>query len=246
MLLKTVSIQWGGTEAQYNTGLTRRFMRHTATSGMGFFSLIGHFRDEIKALIRQEVELAKAEVSEKLSRLGRNAVLLATGGVCAFAGLIILLASLSSLLAFLFEMAGLQPSLAFFLGALLTGGVCAFAGAMFLARGIKKISDEPLTPEKTMITLKKLKGSTASQPTHPQPAASRRSSNEIAANIDATRKEAGATAEEITQRLKPRYIGQVVQRDIQAHPLHYSVIGAATGLMGFLVLRRRRRNAHAM
>src|SRR4051794_30674266 len=97
-------------------------MRNAATSGTSLFGLIGDFRDEVKTLIREEIELARTEMSEKLSRFGRNAASLAAGAIAAFAGLIILLASLSSLLSFAFEHLGMQRSLAFFLGALIIGG----------------------------------------------------------------------------------------------------------------------------
>src|SRR5438874_2085445 len=100
-------------------------MRTVSTSGTSLFGLIGHFRDEIKNLIKEEVALAKVEMSEKLARFGRNAVGLAVGAIAAFAGLIILLASLSSLLSYAFESLGLDRSLAFFIGALIVGGLAA-------------------------------------------------------------------------------------------------------------------------
>src|SRR5437773_1183550 len=126
----------------------------TATSETSLFGLIGHFRDEIKILIHEEVALAKTEMSEKISALGRNAVSLAVGGVAAFAGLIIVLASLSSLLSYAFEKAGLQRSLAFFIGALLIGGLAALVGFGFITKARKRLAKESLAPEKTLHTLK--------------------------------------------------------------------------------------------
>ena len=104
-------------------------MRNATTSETSLLGLIGHFRDEIKILIQEELALAKAEMSEKMSRFGRNAVSLAIGGVAAFAALIILLASLSSLLSYAFETAGLQRSLAFFIGALIVVWAGLFLGS---------------------------------------------------------------------------------------------------------------------
>src|SRR5947209_11824333 len=130
---------------------------NSTTSETSLFGLIGHFRDEVKTLIKQEVELAKAELSEKISRFGQHAMLVAIGGVAAFAGLIILLASLSSLLAFAFEKAGLARSLAFFIGAFVIGGGAALVGLGFVFKALKAFSQESLAPEKTLHTLKQLK-----------------------------------------------------------------------------------------
>src|SRR5438105_15952795 len=115
-------------------------MHNVATSETSLFGWIGHLRDEIKILIQEEIQLAKAEMAEKLSRLGRNAGLMAAGGVAALAGLIILLASLSSLLSFAFERAGLDRSLAFFIGALIIGGGTAVAGLIFVTNVLETFS----------------------------------------------------------------------------------------------------------
>ena len=222
-------------------------MRNAETSQTSLFGLIGHFRDEIKALIREEVQLAKTEMSEKVSRMGRNAVWLAVGGLAAFAGLIIFLASLSSLLSFAFERAGIQRSLAFFIGAFIIGGGAAAFGLGFVAKALKSFSKEPLAPEKTLDTIKHLKTTSAEQPSHPNHLAPqpKRSSNEIEASVKATRREVGETAEAITDRLKPRYMGHVLKRKIQDHPVRSGLISAGTGLLGGFMIRRRLRNSHA-
>ena len=98
-----IKLEWRGSMSELplrgreNEILPRSvFMRNSTTSETSLFGLVGQFGEEIKTLIRQEVELAKVELSEKMTRLARNAILLAIGGVAAFAGLIILLAGLSS------------------------------------------------------------------------------------------------------------------------------------------------------
>jgi hypothetical protein len=217
-------------------------MDNVATSETSLFGLIGHLRDEIKTLIQEEIQLAKAEMSEKLSRLGRSAGLMAAGGIAALAGLIILLASLSSLLSFAFERAGLDRSLAFFLGALVIGGGAALGGLIFVTKALKTFSEESLAPEKTLHTLKEIKPGVAHQ-THQRPVSTahlKRSSDEIEASIITTRKEAGQTAEEISERLTPRYMVKTIGRKIQAHPVRAGVIGAGTGLLSFLMIWRRR------
>jgi len=220
-------------------------MRNLSTSETSLFGLVGHFRDEIKNLIKEEIALAKAEMSEKISFFARNAVGLAAGAIAAFAGLIILLAGLSSLLSFAFESAGIQRSLAFFIGALIIGALAALIGFGFVAKAVKTFSKESLSPEKTLHSLKKIKVTGSEEEaesgyTTPQP---RRSSNEIEASVETTRKEVGATAEEITHRLTPRHVGHVVKLKIQAHPVRTGFIGAATGVLSFLMIRWRIRHA---
>ena len=222
-------------------------MRKVATSEASLFGLIGHFRDEVKELVQREIQLAKTEMSEKFARFGRNAAVLAGGGLAAFAGVIILLASLSSLLSFAFESAGMQRSLAFFLGAFIIAGSVILTGFLLVKKALKVFSHESLAPEKTLETLKKLTPGTVEEeietvPAAPEPKAS---SDEIEQEVDVTRREAGATAEEITHRLTPRHMGHVVLHKIKTHPVVSVLIGAGTGAASFFLIRWRMRQARA-
>ena len=222
-------------------------MRNCTTSETSLFGLVGQFGEEIKTLIRQEVELAKVELSEKMTRLARNAILLAIGGVAAFAGLIILLAGLSSLISYALENVGLHRSLAFFIGALVIGGGAALVGFGFLEKAMKTFSHESLAPEKTLESLKKLKGTQVAAkpvPAHSSPHP-KRSSDEIEASIGATRREVGETVDEISERLTTHHMKQVVKRKVQAHPYRFSFIAAGTGLLSSLMIGRRLRHAKA-
>jgi len=220
-------------------------MRNVTTSETSLFGLIGQVRDDLKSLIRQEVQLAKTELSEKMSLMGRNAGLLAGGGVAAFAGLILLLAALSSLLSFAFEHAGLSRSFSFFLGALIIGGIVAGVGTALVMKALKTFSHESLAPEKTVHTLKKLK-SDEPEAEKPEPvqhqAEPKLSSTEIEANIETTREDMGAAVEEIGERLTPRHMQRVVKRKIQAHPYRSSLIASATGFLGSFMIGRRLRH----
>jgi hypothetical protein len=220
-------------------------MRNVSTSETPLFGLFGHFRDEIKNLIKEQIALARAEVSEKLSLFGRNGGRLAAGGIAAFAGLIILLAALSSLLSFAFESAGVQRSLAFFIGALIIGALSALIGFGFVAKALKMFSKESLSPEKTLHTLKKIKVTGAEEEAEKsyRPPRPKRSSDEIEASVETTRKEVGDTAEEITHRLTPRHMGHVMKLKFQEHPVRTGLLGATTGLLSFLAIRWRIRHA---
>jgi hypothetical protein len=217
------------------------------SSETSLFGLIRHFREEIQTLFRQEMELAKAEMSEKFARLSRNAIILGVGGVAALAGLIIVLASLSSLLSFAFESAGMQRSLAFFIGAIIVGGVATLAGLGFVAKAARTFSKESLAPEKTLHTLQKIKPTVAGkhpEPSHPSSHPTK-SSDEIEASIRTTQKEVGETADEITERLTPHHFGEVIKGKIQAHPLRSGLIAVGTGFLGSSMVARRFRHAKA-
>src|SRR3954468_4621859 len=87
--------------------------------GRSLFALFSDLWRETSTLVHEEVELAKAEVSEKVSQIGTGAKELAIGGLIVFAGFIVTLFALANGLAHL-----LPEAVADWLGApLLRGGV---------------------------------------------------------------------------------------------------------------------------
>src|SRR5689334_6508799 len=107
-------------------------MRNTATSETSFIGLLKDFKTEVIVLIKQEVDLAKAEISEKISFFGKNAVNLLIGGFVAYAGAIVLLIGLGALIGFAFQKAGLSAPLADFLGWAIIGLIVAGVGGLFI------------------------------------------------------------------------------------------------------------------
>jgi hypothetical protein len=108
--------------------------------------LFGDLARDTGTLVRQEVELAKTEMTQKASRAARDVGLLAAGGLVAYAGFIgILAAIVLGLVA-----AGLDPWLA----ALLVGAVVAAVGALLVQRGLSALKREELAPRQTVETLK--------------------------------------------------------------------------------------------
>src|SRR5436190_17352583 len=121
----------------------------TAVQTERFSDLIKDFKEEAKTLLKQEVDLAKTEVSEKIAHLRKNAVILAIGGCLAYAGLIVLLGALGMFLAMAGEAMGLSGTLA--LGAGL--GVIAFlviaAGGTMVGKAIAGFKESAsVAPEK--------------------------------------------------------------------------------------------------
>jgi hypothetical protein len=121
---------------------------------MNIGDLLKQLKDDTTALVREEVALAKTEASEKLSYFGRNAGYIAAGGVVALSGLIIVLMAFGYLLADLFAARGMSPGIASFLGFLIVAVVVAIAGGGLITKGIKAFKDEPVTPTRTVQSLR--------------------------------------------------------------------------------------------
>ncbi|MBV9851318.1 MAG: phage holin family protein, partial [Armatimonadetes bacterium] len=60
--------------------------------------LLGDLMHETTTLVRQEITLAKNEMTQKASQAGRQAVSLAIGGAVAYAGLLAIIAAIILLL----------------------------------------------------------------------------------------------------------------------------------------------------
>jgi hypothetical protein len=98
-------------------------------------------------LIRQEVELAKTEMSAKATTVGRNVAFLAVGGAVAYAGFLALLAAAIIALATIADVD-------WWLSALIVGVIAAVVGALLIMRGRDALQREDLAPRRTIETLK--------------------------------------------------------------------------------------------
>src|SRR6478672_2016197 len=88
-------------------------------------NLLRDLRDETTTLLRQEANLAKAEMREHVSRLGGHAAHLAVGGFVAYAGIIVLLIGIGHLLGAVLVRAGMDPELAQWLAPTVIGLIVA-------------------------------------------------------------------------------------------------------------------------
>ena len=119
-----------------------------------FTELVRELRDETTDLVRSEVKLAKIEISEKASRIGRNSIYTMIGGAIAQAALVLLLfAGAAGAYVALVQFAGLSRETAGWLGPLAVGLVAAIIGYIFIHKGLHAITSESLVPERTVESL---------------------------------------------------------------------------------------------
>jgi hypothetical protein len=114
-------------------------------------SLIGLFSDlwrETQTLVHQEAELAKAEISEKVSKVTTGAGEIAAGGAILFAGFIVLLFAAVGALEML-----LPTDHAMWLAPLIVGLIVMIIGYIVFASGRKQMRAESLAPQRTLESL---------------------------------------------------------------------------------------------
>jgi hypothetical protein len=101
---------------------------------------------ETRTLLQQEFLLAKTEVSEKASTMGRGIGLIVAGGLIAYGGLLAIIAAVVLGLIAL----GLPPWMSALAGGILVAGV----GYVLIRSGLASLRPEALKPRQTMDTIK--------------------------------------------------------------------------------------------
>jgi len=109
--------------------------------------LFGQLSQDMTLLFRQELQLARSEMSEKISQVTSNLVSVVAGGFVAYVGALALVAAL---ILGLQEAAEISP----WVSALIVGAILAVAGYVMLNRGLKELKRVDLAPRRTVETLK--------------------------------------------------------------------------------------------
>lgn len=114
--------------------------------------ILKELTSETSTLLRQEVELAKTEMSEKATRVGTNVGTLAVGGAVAFLGaLALLFAVIYGLTSLLDQFMSLR--VAVWLSPLLVGLVLAGVGYSMIKKARETLKHEGIAPRKTTDSL---------------------------------------------------------------------------------------------
>jgi drug/metabolite transporter (DMT)-like permease len=108
--------------------------------------LFGDLTHSVTTLFRKEIELARAETSEKISQAGVAAGAIAAGGILALAALIVLLGAL---------VAALGEVMAPALAALIVGGVVAIIAFALIYKGMNDLKASNLAPTRTVEALRR-------------------------------------------------------------------------------------------
>jgi hypothetical protein len=109
--------------------------------------LFGQLTQDMTLLVRQELQLARSEMSEKISRVTSNLISVLAGGFVAYIGALALVAAL---ILGLHELAEISP----WVSALIVGALFAIAGYAMLNRGLKELKRVDLAPRRTVESLK--------------------------------------------------------------------------------------------
>ena len=107
--------------------------------------LFGELANETATLIRQEITLAKVELTQKATSVGRNVGQLVLGGAVAYAAVLALLAAVIILLA------NFMP---WWAAALVVAVVVGLVAAVLISKALAALKGTNLAPRQTVETLK--------------------------------------------------------------------------------------------
>jgi len=212
------------------------------THRSSFFGLIGHLRQEVMRLIRQEVQLAKTEIIEKISKMARNAIFAAAGGVVALIGAELLFLGVGVVAGYGFTKLGWDTGLSYAAGIGGMGILVAIIGVAFLMKGISAFSAKELAPQQTIDTMRELTGK------QPMPKVDvkdkkdkshnghHESTEELRKRFETTRHEVERTAAELKDRA---HLGKAVAQHVNSHPMRTLAMGLASGYLGGRMLKKR-------
>ena len=114
----------------------------TSPSSRSIPELFSDAVGQLAKLVGNEFELARAELSEKASQVGRAAGMIGAGAVILMPALVLLLFAVSAALI----SAGFSQPVAY----LLTGGGAALVSGALIATGINRLSGDALKPSVTL------------------------------------------------------------------------------------------------
>ncbi len=145
-----------GTAGVRTDGSSVRVDRSTFRDERSIGDLIKELQGESSTLLRQEVELAKAEMTETAGVYARNAVNVAIGGALLLAALLGLVYAINMALTALLEgVVGLETAV--WLSPLILTVVVGVIGMSMVKGGIKRIREQSIVPRRTTATLKEEK-----------------------------------------------------------------------------------------
>src|SRR5262249_12750428 len=210
-----------------------------------FVDLLKDFTDQAKTFLKEEVRLAKKEISENISHLGRDAMVLGIGGGGGFFRLLVLLGGVGVFFWFFFLKLGVDPRLANFIGLVVVGLLVMAAGGFFIIKAIKAFPKETVTPKKTIHTIQVLKGSEAEALEKPEAEKPKdqRTTDQIEASVLRTEEEMGQTLIELGHRVTLAHARKKADEEVRSHPYRWGLVAMGTGFLGSLLIGRKFRRS---
>ena len=108
--------------------------------------LFGDLARDMGTLVSQEITLARTELTEKATRVGKDVGMLAAGGLVAYAGLLAIIAAIIFLMA--------DRGVPLWVSALIVGAIVVSIGVLLVRRGIAALRNHDLTPRQTIESIK--------------------------------------------------------------------------------------------
>lgn len=121
--------------------------------GRSIGDLLRELSLEGRTLVRQEVELAKTELAEKVSVYSRNTATMAVGGALLLVALMAVGTAVIYGLIVLFDQF-LPFEVAVWLGPLVFGAIIGLVGWSMIKKGREQMANEGLMPQRTVATLR--------------------------------------------------------------------------------------------
>lgn len=108
--------------------------------------LLGGLSRDLGLLVRQEIELAKSEITRKATRIGKDAVAIGIGGAIAYMGGL----GIAAAIVLLLIEVGVTP----WVSALIVGAVLGIVGYILIQRASQDVARTDMTPRRTAETMK--------------------------------------------------------------------------------------------
>ena len=106
--------------------------------------LFGDLSRQLTTLVRQEIDLARAETTAKVTTAGRDAAMIGAGGAVAYAGALVLLGAVVLIL--------IRLGLDAWLAALIVGLIAVAVGAVLVDQGRTRRQNVDVVPERALDT----------------------------------------------------------------------------------------------
>ena len=205
--------------------------------------MVRQLTEEAKTALKKELELGKAEISEHAAKYGRHGVIIATGALLAYGGLIVLLICLGILISWGLMRSGLDEMVAIFAGLGLVALLAIAVGMALALLFVKKLKSLSPLPKKTVNEAKALTAAVTGK--EPQlravtpPREIKQSSTEAQADVRRIRHDLSDTVEELKERLTLRSLGKAATQHVKAHPVQLALAGVGVGFVTYLIIRQK-------